>query len=55
MFTTARGRALDPRNDHRHWQQLLTAAGVRPARLHDARHTAATPLLQQGVAARVVM
>jgi integrase len=28
---------------------------VRPARLHDARHTAATVLLQQGVAARVAM
>ena len=29
-------------------------AGVRDARLHDARHTAATLLLQQGVPARVV-
>lgn len=29
--------------------------GVRPARLHDARHTAATLLLQQGVKARVAM
>lgn len=30
-------------------------AGVRDARLHDARHTAATLLLQQGVPARVAM
>ncbi len=28
---------------------------VRRARLHDARHTAASLLLQQGVPARVVM
>ena len=30
-------------------------SGVRPARLHDARHTAATTLLIMGVPARVVM
>jgi integrase len=30
-------------------------SGVRPARLHDARHTAATFLLVQGVDQRVVM
>ncbi len=29
-------------------------AGVRDARLHDARHTAATLLLEQGVDIRVV-
>lgn len=34
---------------------LLQRAGVRDARLHDARHTAATLLLQQGVPARVAM
>ena len=34
---------------------LLDAAGVRRACLHDARHTAATLLLIQGVPARVVM
>jgi integrase len=33
----------------------LKAAGVRDARVHDARHTAATLLLQQGVPARVAM
>ena len=31
------------------------AAGVRDARLHDARHTAATMLLVQGVDSRTVM
>ncbi len=37
------------------WKTLLKAAGVRDARLHDARHTAATLLLAQGVDQRVVM
>ncbi len=36
------------------WRPLATA-GVRDARLHDARHTAATLLLTQGVPARVAM
>jgi integrase len=55
LFTTPAGRPLDPRNDHRAWRQLLIDASVRPARLHDARHTAATLLLAQGVAPRVAM
>ena len=44
-----------PRADHREWQRLLRTAGVPAARLHDARHTAATLLLAHGVPARVVM
>jgi integrase len=55
VFCQPNGRPLDPRGDHRAWRELLTSAGVRPARLHDARHTAATLLLQQGVPARVAM
>lgn len=55
MFATPAGKPIDPRNDHRAWQQLLRDAGVRRARLHDARHTAATLLLAQGVAPRVAM
>lgn len=55
VFTGATGKPLDPRADHRRWQQLLRQAGVPRARLHDARHTAATLLLAQGVPARVVM
>jgi integrase len=55
VFATATGKPVDPRADHREWKELLAAAGVRPARLHDARHTAATLLLMQGVPARVVM
>lgn len=37
------------------WKALLKAAKVRDARLLDARHTAATLLLAQGVDQRVVM
>jgi site-specific recombinase XerD len=33
---------------------LLKQAGVRDARVHDARHTAATLLIEQGVHIRVV-
>jgi integrase len=55
VFCQPNGKPLDPRSDHRAWRGLLAAAGVRGARLHDARHTAATLLLTQGVPARVVM
>lgn len=55
VFCQPNGRPIDPRSDHRQWQALLARAGVRAARLHDARHTAATLLLQQGVSARVAM
>jgi integrase len=55
VFATPFGKPIDPRNDYREWRQLLRDAGVPPARLHDARHTAATLLLTQGVPARVVM
>ncbi len=41
------------RTDWEAWKRLLQEAGVRDARLHDARHTAATLLLPQGVAPRV--
>lgn len=55
MFAQPNGRPLDPRKDGREWKSLLKAAGVRDARLHDARHTAATVLLLLGVPERAVM
>ncbi len=55
VFATPTGSPVDPRNDHATWKRLLQTAGVRTARLHDARHTAATLLLSQGVPARVAM
>ena len=55
VFCQTNGRPVDARRDWLDWKALLKAAEVRDARVHDARHTAATLLLQQGVPARVVM
>lgn len=55
MFTDQLGRPVHPRTDYTNWKQLLVDAGVRNARLHDARHTAATVLLVLGVSERAVM
>ncbi|GIF16201.1 tyrosine-type recombinase/integrase [Actinoplanes teichomyceticus] len=55
VFAQVNGRPLDPRRDWQDWKDLLAAAGVRDARLHDARHTSASLLLAEGVPARVVM
>jgi integrase len=55
VFTTECGAPIDPRNDYRAFKMLLGVAGLRDVRLHDLRHTAASLLLLQGVAPRVVM
>ncbi|SNR29119.1 Site-specific recombinase XerD [Haloechinothrix alba] len=55
VFTNRLGRPVHPRSDHKEWKDLLNDAGVRDARLHDARHTAATMLLVLGVPSRAVM
>jgi integrase len=55
VFAQPTGKPLDSKRDWTAWKALLARAGVRDARLHDARHTAATLLLAQGVPARVVM
>jgi integrase len=44
---------LNPNSDHHRWKALLKAAG-RDARLHDARHAAATMPLVLGVPQRTV-
>jgi integrase len=54
VFAHPDGRPLDPGDDYDDWKDLLAAAGVRDARVHDGRHTAATLLLAQGVALEVV-
>jgi integrase len=54
-FPDELGMPIDPARDRREWKHLLKAAGVRDVRLHDARHTAATLLLVQGVDLRTVM
>ena len=55
VFCQPDGRPIGAPADWAAWKALLRAAGVRDARLHDARHTAATLLLQQGVSPRVAM
>ncbi|MCQ4084413.1 site-specific integrase [Streptomyces sp. RB6PN25] len=54
VFTKPDGEPLVPNTDYHHWKDLLSAAGVRDGRLHDARHTAGTVLLLLGVPDRIV-
>jgi len=53
MFATEFGAPIDPRRDWGEWKEVLGAAGVRDARVHHARHTAATLLLANGVNTRI--
>ncbi|MFD9629341.1 tyrosine-type recombinase/integrase [Streptomyces violascens] len=54
VFTKPFGGPLSPNTDYHDWKKLLEDAGVRDARLHDARHTAATVLMLLGVPDRVI-
>lgn len=54
VFATLIGDPIDRSDDWREWKAILRAAGQRDARLHDARHTAGTLLIEQGVHIRVV-
>jgi len=54
VFAQRDGKPIDPRRDWQHWRDLVADAKVPVRRLHDARHTAATLMLLQGVPARVV-
>ncbi|MCY7365123.1 MAG: tyrosine-type recombinase/integrase [Frankiaceae bacterium] len=55
VFRQPDGRPVGHKRDYADWKALLADAGVRDARLHDARHTAASLLLLLKVPARVVM
>lgn len=55
IFATEFGAPIDPRRDWAEWKEVLRLAGVRDARVHDARHTAATLLLANGVDTRTLM
>ncbi|MEV4111946.1 tyrosine-type recombinase/integrase [Nonomuraea sp. NPDC049695] len=49
------GRPIDAGQDWDEWKELLRLAEVeKDARVHDARHTAATLLIEQGVDISVV-
>ena len=54
VFATRRGGPIERTEDWRSWKTILRQARVRDARVHDARHTAATLLIEQGVHIRVV-
>jgi integrase len=54
VFTTTIGTALDARNVRTWWYQLTINAGVGRRRFHASRHTAATLMLNNGVALEVV-
>lgn len=55
VFTDLRGRPLHNNSEYHRWKALIQVADVRDARLHDARHTAATTLLLLGVSERAVI
>jgi integrase len=55
VFSSPTGEPLNPNTDCHEWKVLLKRAKVREARLHDARHTAATVLLALGVPERAAM
>lgn len=55
VFATPTGGAPIPSTDYHEWKRLLKAAGLRDARLHDARHSAATVLLILRQPERTVM
>jgi integrase len=55
VFATPTGAPLNHNTDYHEWKRLLRNAGLREARLHDARHTAATVLLILRQPERTVM
>ena len=54
VFTTTNGKPIDCKTDYRQWHRALAIAGLPIKRLHDARHTAATLLFDQGIDIEVI-
>jgi integrase len=54
VFCQADGRPIDPRTLNYRFAQALKQAGLPHIRIHDARHTYATWLLQHDVPLKVV-
>ncbi len=54
VFCGADGAPIDPSTMGRVFKQALQRAGLPVIRVHDARHTYATRLLEQGVSPKVV-
>ena len=54
IFCSGTGSPLRQRNVKREFRRLLEAAGIRPMRLYDLRHTAATLAVAAGVSVKVI-
>lgn len=54
VFTTSIGKPVDCKTDYRQWHRALANAGLPTKRLHDARHTSATLLFDQGLDIEVI-
>jgi integrase len=54
VFCGPDGRPVDPRDDWQEWADILKAAGVPHHGVHAARHSAATVLIDEGIALTVV-
>lgn len=54
VFANRVGGPVEQKTDYNRWVRLLDQAGVPRVRLHDARHTAATRLIQAGVDPRSI-
>lgn len=54
VFVDELGEPPHPETVTRWWNEAVAAAGARPIRLHDARHTAATMALRAGMPIKVV-
>ncbi len=54
MFRSGTGLPLRQRTVKREFRRLLEAAGIRPIRLYDLRHTAATLAVAAGVSVKVI-
>jgi len=54
LFRSGTGSPLRQRNVKREFRRLLEAAGIRPIRLYDLRHTAATLAVAAGVSVKVI-
>ncbi len=54
MFTTVRGRRINPDVLSQTFERLVVRSGLRRIRLHDLRHTHASLLVQDGVPIKVV-
>jgi integrase len=55
VITTPLGRPVHRNSDRHDWTELVAIAGVRPLRIHDLRHSAATALLVLGEDSRVLL